>query len=154
MRSEIAIDVAAPPRRVFDLASDITCWPERLPHYREVTLQSHDNGRVLAAMAATRRFGPVPVPVSWLTEQWADVSDDHDLRLRFRHVGGVTRGMDVTWHIRQVDRGSRVTIEHVFSRRLPLLGSELLPRLIDRIFVRPIASRTLATFKSLAEAPI
>jgi ribosome-associated toxin RatA of RatAB toxin-antitoxin module len=158
LRSELAIDIAAPPSRIFELAADIARWPTLLPHYRNVTIQSRTDGRALAQMVAVRRFGPLAVPVAWRAEQWADDSDPADLRLRFRHVRGVTRGMDVTWHIRPANgdpaagtTASRVTIEHVFSRPLPLVGPDALPRLIDRFFVKPIASRTLATFKRLAE---
>jgi hypothetical protein len=43
-------------------------------------------------------------------------------------------------------------IEHDFARSLPLVGDRLLPWIVDRWFTRPIASRTLATFKTLAEA--
>ena len=103
-------------------------------------------------MEATRRLGPLEVPVSWRSEQWSDASDPLDLRLRFIHVGGATRGMDVTWHIRQTATGSWVTIEHELSRPLPFVGDDFLPRVIDRLFVQPIAGRTLATFKSLAES--
>jgi hypothetical protein len=55
--------------------------------------------------------------------------------------------MDVTWRIEPTAIGTRVTIEHVFAPRLPLLGS-----VVQGLFVRPIAGRTLATFKALAEA--
>ena len=105
-------------------------------------------------MVAVRRFGPLPVPVSWRAEQWADDSDSDDLRLHFRHVRGFTRGMEVTWHIRPrgpATDAASVTIEHDFSRPLPLLGTDVVPLFVDRVFVRPIASRTLATFKMLAE---
>ena len=62
--------------------------------------------------------------------------------------------MDVTWHIRSTNggSGSKITIEHDFVRRLPLLGETIFPSVVDRLFVRPIAGRTLATFKRLAEA--
>jgi aromatase len=151
MRTEIGIDVAAPPAVVFELARDVTRWPERLPHYRRVTVQRRQAGRLLARMAAVRPIGRLPLPVSWGAECWAEADDPGDLRLRFRHVRGVTRGMDVTWHIRPAPAGSRVTIEHEFSRSLPLVGADVLPALVDRFFVRPIAGRTLATFKALAE---
>ena len=151
MRTEIGIDVAAPPPVVFELARDVTRWPERLPHYRRVTVQRRQAGHLVARMVAVRQVGPLPLPVSWGAECWAEGDDPGDLRLRFRHVRGVTRGMDVTWHIRPAAAGSRVTIEHEFSRSLPLVGAELLPALVDRFFVRPIAGRTLATFKALAE---
>lgn len=102
-------------------------------------------------MKATRWFGRLGVPVSWRSDQWSDDSDASDLRLRFVHLGGVTRGMDVTWHIRPEPNGSVVSIEHDFTRPLPLLGGELLPRIVDRLFIQPIAGRTLSTFKALAE---
>jgi hypothetical protein len=40
-----------------------------------------------------------------------------------------------------------VTIEHDFAPRLPGFAT-----FVDRFFTRPIAGRTLATFKALAEA--
>ena len=153
MRTSIAIDVAAPPRRVFELAADVSRWPELLPHYRRVTVHGRRDGRTLAQMVATR---PLPaglgIPVTWRAEQWTEADDQDDLRLRFRHVRGVTRGMDVVWHIRPTEHGARVTIEHAFRRRLPLLGDEVLPAIVDRLFTRPIAGRTLRTFRSLAES--
>jgi ribosome-associated toxin RatA of RatAB toxin-antitoxin module len=152
VHSNIGIDVAAPPRTIFELARDVARWPAHLPHYREVTIESRDGTHVTAEMHAIRPFGPVALPVWWRSEQWSDDSDATDLRLRFVHVGGATRGMDVTWHIRPSAGGSRVTIEHRFRRQIPVLGDELLPWVVDKFFVRPIARRTLATFKSLAEA--
>lgn len=151
MRSQLGVQVRASPRSVFELVRDIASWPKLLPHYRKVTIHSRDTGHVVATMAANRFVGPIGLPVSWRAEQWADDSDPLDLRLRFVHLGGWTRGMDVTWNIRPRGDGASVTIEHVFSRPLPILGWELLPRVVDRLFVKPIAGRTLATFKALAE---
>jgi ribosome-associated toxin RatA of RatAB toxin-antitoxin module len=155
VRSELSIEIAAAPRRVFELARDIAKWPEMLPHYRKVTIQSRRAGRTTATMAAVRpllRLRSVGVPVWWRTEQWADESDPADLQVLFNHTGGATRGMAVVWHIRPSGRGARVVIEHDFERRLPLLGSAIFPRIVDRFFVRPIATRTLARFKALAES--
>jgi ribosome-associated toxin RatA of RatAB toxin-antitoxin module len=152
MRTEIGIDVAAPPERILALCGDVAAWPRLLPHYRAVRVHARKDGRLVAQMVAVRPIGPLGIPVTWRAEQWAESSDPGDLRLRFRHVRGVTRGMDVTWHIRPTATGSRVTIEHEFRRPLPLLGDGLLPALVDRLFTRPIAGRTLARFKQLAEA--
>jgi hypothetical protein len=44
-------------------------------------------------------------------------------------------------------QGARVSIDHDFRPRLPGFA-----RFVDRAFTRPIAGRTLATFKALAEA--
>lgn len=151
MRTVIAIDVDAPPSRVFELARQVPHWHEILPHYRKVTVQSRDGDRITARMTA-RRPGRLPIPVAWRAEHWVDASDPGDLQLHFHHVGGATRGMAVVWHIRPRAGGASVAIEHEFARPLPLLGPDFVPQLIDRLFVRPIAGRTLATFKSLAES--
>ena len=154
MRTSIGIDVHAPAERVLALARDLAAWPRLLPHYRRARVTPTGDGRVLASLVAVRplgrssRFG---IPVVWRAEQWAEEAEPADLRLRFRHVRGVTAGMDVTWHIRPTADGCRVTIEHDFRRGLPLVGDRLLPRLVDRYFTRPIAGRTLRRFKELAE---
>jgi ribosome-associated toxin RatA of RatAB toxin-antitoxin module len=152
MRSRIEVQVDAPGRRVFDLARDVARWPELLPHYRKVTVLSRDGEEVTASMHATRSFGPLGVPVRWRARAWTDAADPDDLQLRFVHTDGATKGMDVTWHTTpRASGGSTAAIVHDFSRRLPVLGSELFPRMVDRWFVAPIAGRTLATFKRLAE---
>lgn len=151
MKTSIAIRVAAPPERVFGLARDVSLWPKLLPHYRRVAVHARRGDHVVAQMVAVRPLGPIALPVTWRAEQWAEPDDRSDLRLRFRHLRGVTRGMEVTWHIVPDAEGCRVTIEHNFRRPLPVLGEEFLPRVVDRLFTRPIAGRTLRTFKALAE---
>jgi ribosome-associated toxin RatA of RatAB toxin-antitoxin module len=152
MRSTIGISVSAPATTVFELARQVERWPELLPHYRSVTVRSRDATAIVADMRAVRRFGPVAIPVAWRSRTWSEATDADDLRLRFVHVGGPTKGMDVTWHIRPTSGAScSASIEHDFTRHLPLLGDELFPRIVDRWFVRPIAGRTLASFKKLAE---
>jgi ribosome-associated toxin RatA of RatAB toxin-antitoxin module len=154
VRTAISIQVDSSARTVFDLARDVEAWPRLLPHYQSVTVQSHDDSAKVVDMRAVRRFGPVPVPVAWRSRIWSEEDDANDLRLRFVHIAGRTKGMDVTWHIRPratTEQRCTVTIEHDFRRRLPLLGAELFPRIVDRLFVQPIAGRTLATFKRLAE---
>ena len=152
MRSTVGIHVAAAPAVVFGLARDVDRWPERLPHYRRVIVRGRRGDRVLAQMVAERRFWRIAVPVTWRAVCWPEGDDADDLRLRFRHVRGITRGMDVTWHIRPDGMGgSEVTIEHDFRRPLPLVGPDLLPRLVDRWFTTAIAGRTLRRFRRLAE---
>ena len=110
---------------------------------------------MIVDMRAVRRFGPIPFPVGWRSRTWSEGDREDDLRLRFVHVAGATRGMDVTWHITpRAERSCAVSIEHVFERRLPLVGSSVFPRVVDRLFVQPIAGRTLATFKRIAEAQV
>jgi hypothetical protein len=98
-------------------------------------------------MVARRPLVPVlgvGLPVAWRSRTW---NEPDALRLRFVHLGGATNGMDVTWRIEPTDGGSRVSIDHLFAPRLPGWAW-----FVDRAFTRPIASRTLATFKAIAEA--
>jgi ribosome-associated toxin RatA of RatAB toxin-antitoxin module len=151
VRSTIGIDVAAPPELVFALARDVERWPRLLPHYAAATrLRPPDaNGRLEVRFVARRPLVPLlglGLPVAWRSVTW---SDPTTRRLRFVHRGGATNGMDVTWHIEPAedDGATRVEIEHVFAPRVPGWAS-----LIDRLFTRPVAGRTLATFRDLAEA--
>jgi ribosome-associated toxin RatA of RatAB toxin-antitoxin module len=148
VRSTLSVDVGAPPGLVFRLARDIERWPQLLPHYVRVRpLERDGEGRLTAEMVARRQLVPVlglGLPVAWRSRTW---SEPVTLRLRFIHLGGATNGMDVTWRIEPAEGGCRVSIDHDFQPRVPGWAA-----FIDRAFTRPIASRTLATFKSIAEA--
>jgi ribosome-associated toxin RatA of RatAB toxin-antitoxin module len=148
MRSTISIGVDAAPDVVFRLARDVERWPRLLPHYVRVDVQDRlSDGSVVARMVARRPIFPVlgfGLPVAWRSRTWSEPST---LRLRFVHSGGATNGMDVTWRIEPSGTGCRVSIDHDFQPRIPGWA-----RFIDAAFTRPIASRTLASFKAIAEA--
>lgn len=150
MKSSIGIDIAAPADLVFHLAREVERWPQLLPHYvaaRALAARS-DDGRLLVAFVARRPLLPVlglAMPVAWRALTWSEAGTR---RLRFVHRGGATAGMDVTWRIDDVGEArSRVEIEHVFGPRIPGWAW-----FVDRAFTRPIAQRTLATFRAIAEA--
>ena len=148
MHSEIEIQIAAPPDLVFALAHDVERWADLLPHYaRSAAVERRSDGSLVAEFVARRsliRVLGLGVPVAWRSRTW---SEPAARRLRFVHVAGATRGMDVTWRIEPDDAGTRVIIQHAFSPRLPGFAV-----VVDRVFTRPIAGRTLATFKAIAEA--
>lgn len=148
MRSTIAIQVEAPAELVFRLARDVERWPRLLPHYVRVDAQPPaPDGSVVARMVARRALIPLlglSVPVAWRARTW---SEPERLRLRFLHRGGATNGMDVTWRIEPDGGRCRVSIDHDFRPRMPGWAA-----FIDAAFTRPIASRTLVTFKAIAEA--
>jgi aromatase len=157
MHSEIGIRIAAPPDLVFALAHDVERWADLLPHYtRSVAVERRSDGSVIADFIARRPLIGVlglGLPVTWRSRTW---SEPASRRLRFVHVAGATKGMDVTWRIEPAEtghgggaapEGCAVTIEHDFAPRLPGFAA-----FVDRFFTRPIAGRTLATFKALAEA--
>jgi aromatase len=156
MHSEIAIRIAAPPDLVFAVARDVERWADLLPHYaRSAAVERRPDGSVVADFVARRPLIGVlglGLPVTWRSRTW---SEPAARRLHFVHVAGATKGMDVTWRIEPAEAGDRaagstectVTIEHDFAPRLPGFAA-----FVDRFFTRPIAGRTLATFKALAEA--
>jgi ribosome-associated toxin RatA of RatAB toxin-antitoxin module len=148
MRSSIGIDVAAPPDLVYRLARDVTRWERLLPHYARSRVVRRDaDGTLVCDFVARRVIVPwlgAGVPVAWRSRTWHEPATR---RLRFHHVAGATRGMDVTWTIEPAGGGTRVEIEHDFRPRVPGFAA-----FVDRAFTRPIAGRTLATMRVLAEA--
>ncbi len=148
MLNTLTIDIAAPPALVFELARNVRRWEVVLPHYaRSRALRSDADGALVVDFIALRPLVGLlglGLPVAWRARTWSEL----DARqLRFVHLAGATRGMDVTWRIEAVGAGTRVSIDHLFRPRLPGFAT-----FIDRGFTRPIARRTLATFKALAES--
>lgn len=147
MRSTIGIDVKAPPELVFRLARDVERWERLLPHYVRSRAVARDaDGALVADFIARRPLVPLlgfGLPVAWRARTW---SEPDARRLRFVHIGGASKGMNVSWRIEPTATGTRVSIDHVFRSRVPGLAA-----FVDRAFVRPIAGRTLTTFKALAE---
>jgi aromatase len=148
MRSAIAIEIAAPAQLVFDLARSVERWERLLPHYaRSLVVDRGPDGSLVVDFVAHRPLVVLlglGLPVAWRSRIW---NEPDALRLRFVHVAGATKGMDVTWRIEPAGGGCRVSIEHDFRPAWPVFAV-----IVDRWFTRPIAGRTLATFKALAEA--
>lgn len=152
MHSSVSIWIAAPPERVFELVADLERWPERLPHYRYVRVVGRTGTVTRARMSARRGV----LPVFWVADQTPDAGAG---TIRFRHVGGVTRGMDVVWTLRPersgARDGTRASITHDLDFRLgpAPVGRFLAERVIAGQFIEPIAGATLRRFKAIAEAP-
>ncbi|MDO8484797.1 MAG: SRPBCC family protein [Candidatus Limnocylindrales bacterium] len=148
MRTTIGIEIGAPPDLVFRLARDVGSWERLLPHYvRSRVVERRPDGSLVVDFVARRPLLAVlglGLPVAWRSLTW---SEPESYQLRFVHVAGATRGMDVTWRIEPTATGCRVSIDHDFRPRVPGFAA-----FVDRWFTRPIAGRTLATFKALAEA--
>ncbi len=135
-RNEILIK--APPERIYRYASDTERWPEYLPHYRYVRVLERTGDRRVVEMAA-RRSG---IPVRWRAEQ---TNDPQTPSIRFRHLGGWTRGMDVQWAFEPVAGGTRVSIDHRVQLRFPM------DWIVGRFFIDHVATQTLRRMKALAE---
>jgi hypothetical protein len=112
--------------------------------------RARDGGGVVE-MAAWRPFGPLRWPTWWLS---AMAVDDAAPAVRFRHVAGVTAGMEVEWSFRPApDGATAVRIVHAWDGpRWPLVGRFAAVRVIGPVFVHGIASRTLAGLAAVAES--
>jgi uncharacterized membrane protein len=149
MHTEDRARVAAPLDVVFDIASDVERWPEILPHYRWVRVLERHRDWDLVEMAAWRPFGPLNYPTWWVSEM-RRLPDEH--RVRYRHVRGITRGMDVEWMLRSADGHVEVTVLHDWlGPRWPVVGPLFADAIVGPIFIHAIASRTVAGVKRVAE---
>lgn len=147
--------VRAPWRTIFDIARRVELWPAYLPHYRYVRFrESATDGGGLVEMAANRPFGVFAWPTWWLSEM---AVDEGAPAIRFRHIGGITKGMDVEWTFRAAPDagGTLVTIVHVWDGPpIPLLGIWAATMVIGPVFVHGIASRTLEGLAQTAERDV
>ena len=156
-------EVAAPLGRVFACAAAVERWPEWLAHYRWVRFVKRTpdgsgggegeagggDGGGLVEMAAWRRFGPLRWPVRWVSEMRVDREAP---AVRYRHVRGITRGMDVEWAFASDGGRVTVTITHRWSGPpWPLVGGVVAAGIIGPVFVHAIAQRTLAGVARVAE---
>jgi ribosome-associated toxin RatA of RatAB toxin-antitoxin module len=139
----------APAERVFAAAADVERWPEILPHYRRVRMLERRDGGGLVEMAAWRPFGVLRYPTWWVSEMRVDPAEP---AVRYRHVRGITTGMDVVWRIEPRDGGTEVTIVHDWAGpRWPLVGGPAAEWIIGPVFIHGIASRTLAGIAAFVE---
>jgi aromatase len=91
------------------------------------------------------------IPVSWVAEQ--ECSPEAGI-IAYRHVGGITRGMQVEWRITPAREGCSVSITHELNRPEGLLRLPLGSWIAARWFITPIADRTLQGIKVTAEAAV
>src|SRR5437667_310161 len=134
--------IRAPVERVFRVASDVERWPDILSHYRWVRFLQRREGGGTVEMAAWRPFGPLRYPTWWVSEMTVD---RRAREIRYRHVRGITQGMDVVWQIVPGRAGAEVTIMHDWAGPAwPLVGALAADLVIGPIFIHGIAARTLA----------
>jgi ribosome-associated toxin RatA of RatAB toxin-antitoxin module len=141
--------VAASPAVMFDVARDVERWPAHLPHYRYVRFHDSRGDLPVVEMSAYRHFGPIGWPTWWLSLMEVVAGPP---AIRFRHIGGITKEMDVEWTFEPAAAGTRVRIVHAWDGpRWPLVGVLAAQRVIGPVFIHGIASRTLAGLARVAE---
>lgn len=152
MRTVDEGDVRAPMRVMVDIAADVERWPEHLPHYRYVRFRARQGGGGIVEMSANRPFGPFNWPTWWVSLMEVQHRQDGTPAIRFRHVEGITTGMEVEWSFAPVTAGTHVTVLHLWNGpSWPVVGRIAARAVIGPVFVHGIASRTLAGLALAAE---
>ncbi len=136
---------------VFDVVRDVEQWPQHLPHYRWVRMIERDSaGGGIVEMSAYRPFGALNWPTWWRSLMEVDHARP---AVRFRHIGGITTGMDVDWAFVPTSTGAQVTLLHVWNGpEWPLIGGIAATAVIGPVFVHGIASRTMSGLVRAAES--
>lgn len=151
MRTVDRLRMRAPVARVFEAATSVERWPEWLRHYRWVRMLEGGSDGGVVEMAAWRPFGPLRYPTWWVSKMWVDREAP---AVHYRHVRGITTGMDVVWNIQPAGEETDVTIVHEWSGPgWPLIGKVAAEVVIGPVFVHGIASRTLAGIRREVERP-
>jgi coenzyme Q-binding protein COQ10 len=147
--------VRVPVGNMFEIARKVEKWPSHLRHYRYVRFRERrSDGGGLVEMSANRPFELVGTlginwPTWWLSEMAVDCERP---AIRFRHIGGITKGMDVEWTFAPAPAGTHVRIVHLWDGpRIPVVGRWAAMFVIGPVFVHGIASRTLAGLAAVAE---
>ena len=142
----------ADPDVCFRTAADVERWPDILPHSRWVSFRQKEGfAQGVVEMAAWRPFPGFKYPTWWLSEM------EHDAAARtvtYRHIGGITKGMDVIWEVEDLGDGrSHLRIVHEWTGpRWPLIGGFAANHVIGPHFISHIAGRTLAGVARVAES--
>jgi hypothetical protein len=146
--------VAAPLAVIFELAADVERWPVHLSHYRYVRFhERRSDGGGTVEMSANRPFGAVDWPTRWTSLMSVIRPGSGGApAIRFRHIRGVTTGMDVEWSFHPNGMNTLVRIVHVWNGpSWPVIGDLAARGVIGPVFVHGIASRTLAGLARAAE---
>lgn len=146
MRTADIVKMAGDLDRIVALAAHTERWPIILPHYRWVTVLEGGGDLKTVEMAARRGR----IPVKWRAVQRVE-RDGATPVIRFSHIGGVTKGMDVAWTFAIEADGVAVKIDHDFQPPWPVVGEIVADRIIGPHFVSAIAGKTLATIKGIVE---
>jgi ribosome-associated toxin RatA of RatAB toxin-antitoxin module len=135
--------------QAFEVASEVERWPDFLPHYRWVRMLSRDGSSGLVEMAAWRPFGIFKYPTWWVSEMTVV---PNEFRVLYKHVRGITKGMDVEWRLAENAGNVDITIVHEWAGpQWPLIGKLAAELVIGPVFIHAIASRTLAGVKEHTE---
>lgn len=146
MHTETAVRIRGSVEAIFQYAARVEDWPQWLPHYRGVrVIAAHGQEKIVEMKARRSR-----IPVRWWARQ---VLMPAERRIRYTHLRGITRGMEVEWRLEPEPDGTvAVTIVHDLDLRWPVIGRPVARWVIGPLFVEAIAGQTLRRIKTLVES--
>ena len=143
MRTENSIVIRAPLEKIFETTANLLSWPALLPHYRWIHVLQVGQDGMIVKMAARRGW----LPIQW-TSRYRIESSARELH--FEHLKAFTRGMRVVWTYQPTTDGVLVTISHELDRT-SVAGRWFARVVLGKLFIHPVASRTLLHFKRYLE---
>lgn len=146
VHTETTLRIRGPIDTIFRYAAQVEHWPRILPHYRGVRVLAIDGAGRLVEMKARRGW----IPIWWWARQ---IVQPRERRIRFTHVRGVTRGMEVEWRFApDADGDVAVSIVHDLDLGWPVVGPAVARSIIGPMFIEPTARATLRHIKRIVEA--
>jgi uncharacterized membrane protein len=166
LHTENHIEIKAPADVIYGVAARVEDWPRLLSHYRYVHVldgpSCFDGLPVERTVAmGARRSG---MPVAWTAVQTCDPATRV---IRYRHIGGITTGMEVEWLMdgsappptcqetsEVASAATMVRIVHELRQPRGPLRIPLAAWMAGELFIKHIADRTLHGIKRSSEAMI
>lgn len=145
MRTVHRVRIAAPLPVVFGLARDVESWTALLREYRWCRVLERSPARLVFSMGGWIRLWPA---------RWTAVQEPRpeEHRITFRHLKGITKGMEVEWRFAPADGATDVALTHELVMRWPLIGRLVGDHIVGPVYIDYIARKTLAAVKARAEA--
>jgi ribosome-associated toxin RatA of RatAB toxin-antitoxin module len=144
--------VRAPADLCFNVAADVERWPSILPHYRWVRFRDKQGfGTGIVEMSAWRPFpAGLRYPTWWVSAMRVS---EQEPAVYYKHIDGITRGMDVKWELQARGDDTFIRLFHTWDGPAwPLIRTIAASWVIGPHFVSAIAQRTLAGVARAAEA--
>ncbi|MGH2374294.1 MAG: SRPBCC family protein, partial [bacterium] len=120
-------------------------WTALLPEYRWCRVLERSPERLVFSMGGWIRGWPA---------RWTAVQEPHpeEHRITFRHLKGITKGMEVEWRFAPAGEAVDVALTHDLVMRWTLVGRLVSDLVVGPIYIDYIARKTLAAVKARAEA--
>lgn len=141
MRRVFDADIDGDPAAIYRLVAEVESWSGLFPHVIAADVLWREGQSVVARVRASRHG----LPVTWTCRLDADADAG---RVAIVHLGGFAHGLCGVWTFDQIANfRARVRLTVSYQTSWPARD-----RLLARLVIDDLATRTLAMVKLLAEA--